>query len=155
MAFYDKLTVKAQEALAASQDLALRHNHTESTPVHILSALLSQSDGIALPILKKLEVNAGALSEEIERIFATMPTLDHGVPEVRPSIAMQELLRRSVNEAEQPEAVTSFFYDEMDFTYTPLMDEEAAVGTAYGAVGLPATFFVDPSGVVQAVSPKP
>ncbi|MDX1414544.1 MAG: TlpA disulfide reductase family protein [Candidatus Promineifilaceae bacterium] len=65
--------------------------------------------------------------------------------------AADELVILAVNEAEQPEVVTDFFYDEMDFTYTPLIDEEAEVGTAYGAVGLPVTFFVDPKGDVQAV----
>jgi len=62
-----------------------------------------------------------------------------------------ELVVLAVNEAETPETVTAFFYDEMEFSFTPLMDEEAAVGTAYGAVGLPATFFVDRNGEVTAV----
>lgn len=62
-----------------------------------------------------------------------------------------DLVILAINEAERPEAVSAFFYDEMGFSYTPLMDEEAAVGEAYGAVGLPATFFIDGSGEVTAV----
>ena len=57
----------------------------------------------------------------------------------------------AVNEAERPEKVSDFFYDEMGFSYTPLLDEDAAVGAAYGAVGLPSTFFVNGSGEVTAV----
>ncbi len=132
MAFYDKLTVKAQEALTASQDLALRHNHTESTPVHLLAALLSQSEGIALPILKKLEVNAQVLDEAMERIFAGLAKLDHGVPEVRPSMELQELLRRSVTEAEQLKDE----YISTEHLLLALVDDRGDVGKLLGEAGV-------------------
>mgnify|MGYP003573528879 CR=1 FL=1 len=57
----------------------------------------------------------------------------------------------AVNVAEQPEDVRSFFYDEMGYTYTPLLDEESQVAEAYGAIGLPSTFFVNAEGEVTAV----
>jgi peroxiredoxin len=57
----------------------------------------------------------------------------------------------AVNEAEQSEVVKSFFYEQMGYTYTPLLDEEGQVAEAYGAIGLPATFFVDAGGEVTAV----
>lgn len=132
MAFYDKLTVKAQEALTASQDLALRHNHTESTPVHLLAALLSQSDGVALPILKKLEVNTQVLDEAMERIFTGLPKLDHGVPEVRPSMELQELLRRSVTEAEQLKDE----YISTEHLLLALVDDRGDVGRLLGEAGV-------------------
>ena len=62
-----------------------------------------------------------------------------------------DLVILAVNEAEQSEVVSSFFYDQMDYTYTPLLDEEGQVAEAYGAIGLPSTFFVDDAGVVTAV----
>lgn len=62
-----------------------------------------------------------------------------------------DLVILAVNEAEQPETVRSFFYDQMGYTYTPLLDEEGEVAEAYGAVGLPSTFFIDASGQVTAV----
>lgn len=57
----------------------------------------------------------------------------------------------AVNEYEDAEVVRSFFYDEMGFTYTPLLDSDGEVGKAYGAVGLPATFFIAPDGKVAAI----
>jgi peroxiredoxin len=62
-----------------------------------------------------------------------------------------DLVILAVNEAEQSEVVDSFFYEEMGYTYTPLLDEEGEVAEAYGAIGLPATFFVDAAGEVTAV----
>ncbi|NCF66310.1 MAG: redoxin domain-containing protein [Chloroflexi bacterium] len=62
-----------------------------------------------------------------------------------------DLVILAVNEAEQSEVVSSFFYDQMGYTYTPLLDEEGQVAEAYGAIGLPSTFFVDDAGEVTAV----
>ncbi len=47
--------------------------------------------------------------------------------------------------------VRSFFYDQMGYTFTPLLDEEGQVGEAYGASGLPSTYFVNAAGEVTAV----
>ena len=63
----------------------------------------------------------------------------------------ENLVILAINEAEQPEVVRSFFYEEMGYTYTPLLDEEGAVAETYGAIGLPSTFFVDAAGAVSAV----
>ncbi len=57
----------------------------------------------------------------------------------------------AVNVAESAETVRSYFYDEMGYTYTPLLDKESRVAEAYGAVGLPSTFFVNATGEVTAV----
>ena len=62
-----------------------------------------------------------------------------------------DLVILAVNEAEQSEVVRSFFYDQMGYTFTPLLDEEGQVAEAYGAIGLPSTFFVNAAGEVTAV----
>jgi len=62
-----------------------------------------------------------------------------------------DLVILAVNEAEQSEVVRSFFYDQMGYTYTPLLDEDGQVAEAYGAIGLPSTYFVNPDGEVTAV----
>jgi cytochrome c biogenesis protein CcmG/thiol:disulfide interchange protein DsbE len=65
--------------------------------------------------------------------------------------AEDDLVILAVNEAEQSEVVSSFFYEQMGYTFTPLLDEEGQVAEAYGAIGLPASFFVDAAGEVTAV----
>ena len=57
----------------------------------------------------------------------------------------------AINERESADDVRAFFYDDMGFTYTPLLDSDGDVGAAYGAVGLPASFFVAPDGTINAV----
>ena len=62
-----------------------------------------------------------------------------------------DLVILAINEAEQSEVVRSFFYDQMGYTYTPLLDEDGKVAETYGAIGLPSTFFVNADGDVTAV----
>ena len=58
---FDKLTVKAQEAVAGAQALAAEKGHPEIDSLHLLAALLGEEDGIVAPLLKKIGVNRGQL----------------------------------------------------------------------------------------------
>jgi peroxiredoxin len=57
----------------------------------------------------------------------------------------------AVNREEDRGTVERFFYEELELTFTPLLDEEAQVNRLYRIVGLPTTFFVDAEGVIRAV----
>lgn len=69
----DKFTIKAQEAVQASQDIADRQGHQMIEPEHLLLALLSQREGVVRPLLKKLEVNPDALANGLEDDLAKLP----------------------------------------------------------------------------------
>ena len=60
---FDKLTVKAQEAVQGAQGLADREGHQQLEPEHLLLALVEQEDGVVGALLAKL----GARSEAIQR----------------------------------------------------------------------------------------
>jgi len=68
---FDKLTIKAQEALQSAQEIARKLNHPEVDCEHLLSALIEQPDGLVRPLLEKLGVNPDAelrrLDEELNR----------------------------------------------------------------------------------------
>jgi len=53
----DRFTIRAQEAIQRTQEIAQEKNHQEITPEHLLVALLEDEEGIASSILKKLEVD--------------------------------------------------------------------------------------------------
>lgn len=62
----------------------------------------------------------------------------------------------ALNQDEPADVAHSFFYGEMDLTFTPLLDEGSAVATSYGSFSvLPSTFFIDSDGVVQAIHRGP
>ena len=62
---FNKLTVKAQEAVAEAQNLARGAGNPELTPEHLLLALVRQEGGIVSPILNKLGVTPGTVEAEI------------------------------------------------------------------------------------------
>ncbi len=69
----DKLTVKAQEALAASQGIAEEYGAQIVEPEHLAKALLDQAEGIVRPILAKLGANAEQLASEVSERLDAMP----------------------------------------------------------------------------------
>ena len=67
----DKFTIKAQEAVQRGEALAQEKGHPEIDALHLLTALLGESEGIVLPILQKIGVNRtqldGMIRSEMER----------------------------------------------------------------------------------------
>jgi len=61
---FNKLTVKAQEAVVEAQNLARGAGNAELTPNHLLLALVRQEGGIVAPILNKLGVVPAAIEAE-------------------------------------------------------------------------------------------
>ena len=99
MAFrFDKLTLKAQEALARAQELASDRGHAQIDPLHLLAALLAETDGVVGPILQKIGVNRPQLDQIVTSELGHFPKVSGGAS---PQVG-QELSR--VLEAAQREA---------------------------------------------------
>jgi ATP-dependent Clp protease ATP-binding subunit ClpB len=96
---FDKFTVKAQEALQATQDVAGRFGNQQLEPVHLLLALTEQADGIVPAILGRLGVAAGALAAETEKEIEKLPKVG-GSADHYLSSALKELFDQSFREAE-------------------------------------------------------
>jgi len=62
---FNKLTIKAQEAVGEAQNLARGAGNPEVTPEHLLLALVRQEGGIVSPILTKLGVTPGTVEAEV------------------------------------------------------------------------------------------
>ena len=70
---YDKLTVKAQEALASARDLAIQKRHAEVMPEHLLAALLAQDGGLVPRVLQKLGADPRVVAADLDRALARLP----------------------------------------------------------------------------------
>jgi ATP-dependent Clp protease ATP-binding subunit ClpB len=70
---FDKFTLKAQEALATAQQIAMAKSHTFVSPLHLLSALLSDESGIAVMVLKKIGANVTGIKEMTESELHRLP----------------------------------------------------------------------------------
>ncbi len=60
---FDKFTLKAQEALATAQQIAMAKSHTVLSPLHLLSAIVGDGEGIGPEILKKIGANVGRIKD--------------------------------------------------------------------------------------------
>jgi len=139
---FDRFTVKAQEAVASAQEIAFRKNHTETTPVHLIAALLRQEEGVIVPVLKKTGVQVQALDASIEKALSAMPRLEKGTAEARPSGELQEVIRKSLGEADA-------LHDEYVSTEHLFL---AAIADAGAAGRMLASSGVDRAGVLRALA---
>jgi ATP-dependent Clp protease ATP-binding subunit ClpB len=74
MAFrFDKLTVKAQEAVQTAQGLADREGHQQIEPEHLLLALVQQEDGVVGSLLAKLGARPEAIRRDVQAEIRRLP----------------------------------------------------------------------------------
>jgi ATP-dependent Clp protease ATP-binding subunit ClpB len=97
---FDRLTVKAQEALQAAQDMGARSGHQQIEPLHLLWALVAQGDGVVPPLLEKLGVSPARLGAEVDRQLGRLPKVS-GVGEQYLSRASNEVLEHAFDEAQR------------------------------------------------------
>jgi ATP-dependent Clp protease ATP-binding subunit ClpB len=100
MARFDKLTLKATEALQAAQDGAAKRHHQHIETEHLLLALLEQTDGVVLPLLKKLGTDPGSLKNEVEEALNRLPKVE-GLVQTYLSPRLGKLFERAQEEAER------------------------------------------------------
>ena len=70
----DKLTVKAQEAIAQSQGIASDMGHPQITPLHMLDALLRQEGGLVAPLLEKVGIPQERIASIVASELKRLPT---------------------------------------------------------------------------------
>ncbi|MDQ7821865.1 MAG: ATP-dependent chaperone ClpB [Candidatus Eremiobacteraeota bacterium] len=99
---YDKMTVKAQEALQAAMDLASHHSHQQVEPEHLMLSLLEQHEGIAVPILQKLGVNPPMVMERLREELKKSPAVyGGGAGQVYMSPQLSKILEVAWREAQR------------------------------------------------------
>jgi ATP-dependent Clp protease ATP-binding subunit ClpB len=81
MAFrFDKLTLKAQEAVVRAQELATDRGNAQIDPLHLLAALLTENDGIVGPILERIGANRQQLDSIIQEELEHFVQVSGGAP---------------------------------------------------------------------------
>ena len=97
---FDKMTVKAQEALQQAQELAARHDNQQIEPLHLLAALVAQTDGVVPPLLARLGVRTEALATEIEREIGRLSKVT-GFAQQQLGKPLNNVLERAFDEAQR------------------------------------------------------
>jgi ATP-dependent Clp protease ATP-binding subunit ClpB len=112
----DRFTIKSQEALAAAGRLAEQRRSPQVTPLHLLAALLAETEhttagpapsadapgGVVVPVLAKLGVQVPALRQSVEQALGELPVLGEGSSDdavAQPSSELVAVLRAAEREA--------------------------------------------------------
>jgi len=91
---FDKLTTKAQSLIADAQGRAAAAENPEIDPLHLLAAMLDESDGIARPLLEKMSIDVANLIELTSSELGRLPAASGGrQPGISPA------LQKTFNEA--------------------------------------------------------
>jgi ATP-dependent Clp protease ATP-binding subunit ClpB len=95
----DRFTTLAQQALADAQSLAMQANAAEVSPLHLLSALLSEKGGTASSIIAKTGVQADRLAQVVDAEMKRLPTVSGAPPQ--PGRGMLSVLQKADADARE------------------------------------------------------
>ncbi|HYL21330.1 MAG TPA: ATP-dependent chaperone ClpB [Gemmatimonadales bacterium] len=95
----ERLTVKAGEALQEAASLARARGNPVINDAHLFQALLSQDDGIVVPLLQKTGLNVTQLAADTQREIDRFPKQSGSAAEPTLSRELSRLLDRAEEEA--------------------------------------------------------
>lgn len=72
---YDRLTQKSVECIQNAQRCALEFGNQEIRPIHILSVLVSDQDGLIYQMLRDMNINTDYLMKDCEEEIARLPKI--------------------------------------------------------------------------------
>jgi ATP-dependent Clp protease ATP-binding subunit ClpB len=99
---WDKFTVKAQEAIQRSNELASEHGNPELAPAHLLAALVEDRESIVPPVLEKIGIGPQAVLSDVYKEIEKLPKVSGSSGANQPSMSSQihQVLEQSFKEAD-------------------------------------------------------
>jgi ATP-dependent Clp protease ATP-binding subunit ClpB len=97
----NKFTTKAMEALQEAQNLALEAGSQTLEPMHLLSTLLRQEDGVVVSVFKKLGVDPSTVRSRAESGIARSQVQGGGTAHLHVSRALDLAIRQAHKIAER------------------------------------------------------
>jgi ATP-dependent Clp protease ATP-binding subunit ClpB len=96
---WEKLTVKAQDAVQTATSLAAERGNPEIQPAHLLLALIDDREGIVAPVLQKTGVSLESLRGQLDKVLGTFPQVSGGAQQPQGSQAFLKVLEQAFQEA--------------------------------------------------------
>ncbi len=92
---FETFTLKAQEALAGAQQLAVSRGNAEVEPEHLMASLLDQEGGLTIPILERMGTNPSAIRADLDARLSRLSTV-RGT-----QVGMSRQLRETLEDAQE------------------------------------------------------
>jgi ATP-dependent Clp protease ATP-binding subunit ClpB len=96
---YNKLTLKSQEAFQRAQEIALAASNQSLEPIHLLSALLEDSQGLVPTIIGRIGGNVTYIKTKVADEIERLPKVTGG--ETYLSSTLSGVLQQAFREAQQ------------------------------------------------------
>src|SRR5689334_6681040 len=97
---WDKFTVKAQEAVQRASELASERGNPELLPLHLLTALLEDREGIVPPVLEKIGVPVQKVLTQANAALDRLPKVSGASAQPTLSNDVSRILDRAFKEAD-------------------------------------------------------
>src|SRR4051794_39794501 len=97
---WDKLTIKAQEAIQAAGEVASEHGNPEIMPMHLLVALSADQEGVVAPVLAKLGASIENLRTEALSQISRLPKISGQSAQPTLSQQLSKVLDQAFKEAD-------------------------------------------------------
>lgn len=97
----NRYTNKAQQALMAAQSLAADYGHSSIEPVHVLTSLLAQEEGVAPQLVSKIGASPANILAETQTRLDGLPRVTGSNTQIGLSRQTMDVLNRSEKNAKQ------------------------------------------------------
>jgi ATP-dependent Clp protease ATP-binding subunit ClpB len=96
---FDKLTIRAQEALQSADSISHKHNHSVIDTEHLFLALLEQKEGVIVPLLEKIGASRADIEADVIGAIKAKPKVYGDAAQRSMSPQMAAVLNRAEQEA--------------------------------------------------------
>ncbi|MBE0536180.1 MAG: ATP-dependent chaperone ClpB [Phycisphaerae bacterium] len=98
---FDRITMKAQEAIGSAQQFAMAESNTVVSSLHLLKALLEDDQGVAVLVLKKIGSNIDRVRQMTASEIGRLPKGSTGGGMAMPEPAFQQIILDAQNRADK------------------------------------------------------
>ncbi|MBO4262553.1 MAG: ATP-dependent chaperone ClpB [Clostridia bacterium] len=128
----NKLTQKSLSALQAAETLAREYGNGEVAQEHLMSALLSQEDGLIPQVMKKSGIDAVLMEDETAKAINSLPKVSGGSGQY-----LSRELASALDAAEKQAAAMRDEYVSVEHLFFGLMEKpSSSVGAIFKKCGL-------------------
>jgi ATP-dependent Clp protease ATP-binding subunit ClpB len=131
----ERMTQRVQEALNAAYTRALTEHNTQTTPEHLLAAILDQPEGVAIPVLEKAGIDPAAFTAKVNAAIGALPRLS-GPNADQSTVTVSPALTRLLAASEGEAKALNDDYVSVEHLLLAMVADSSGVGRVFRDAGL-------------------
>ncbi len=131
----ERMTQRVQEALNAAYTRALGEHNTQTSPEHLLAAILDQPEGVTGPILAKAGLDPQTVGQQVDRAIAGLPRYS-GSNAQQAQVTVAPALARLLGKADEEAKGLNDEYVSVEHLLLAMSADQGAVGRIFRDLGL-------------------